>query len=261
MIHSIFFVGRNGLSANGILVAMLVLGQPLVGQTNSQGVLVDVGVARIDITPTEPIRLSGYRVRAEPTIEVAERIWAKALAIGNDDQKPAVILTVELVGITRTITDRLAEKLTEEKGVTRNRLAVCVTHTHSGPFVKGNLPFIFGKPIPPGHQKAIDRYAVELEEKLLQVAREALERRAPSQLSWSKGEVRFAANRRVGYLKRTYGDQRTIPAPVDYDLPALFVHGVNGELKAVLLSYACHCTTLSGGTFNQVHGDWAGGRG
>ncbi|MGC3971296.1 MAG: GDSL-type esterase/lipase family protein [Pirellulales bacterium] len=47
-------------------------------------------------------------------------------------------------------------------------------------------------------------------------------------------------------------------AVVDHQLPVLVVRDAVGEkLRAVLVNYACHCTTL-GGSFNQVHGDWAG---
>ena len=221
--------------------------------------LIPVGLASVDITPSEPIRLSGYRVRSKPTNETAQKLRANAIAFGEKDS-PALLLTVDLVGITRTITDRLAERLEKaETGVTRERLAVCVTHTHSGPFVKGNLPHIFGKPIPTAHQEAIDRYAVELEEKLLEVSLAALRDRSPARLSWSRGKATFAANRRVGYLRKSFKKTGPIPAPTDHDLPVLFVHSPNnGSLRAVLTSYACHCTTLSGGGFNQFHGDWAG---
>ena len=227
-------------------------------QENANSDLIEIGIARVDITPSEPIRLSGYRVRTEPTGEVDGKLWAKALALGSDKQKPAVLITVELVGITRTITDALAERLTEKAGVTRDRLAVCVTHTHSGPFVKGNLPNIFGMPIPAKHQNAIDRYMNELEKKLTRVAIEALRQRKPARLSWSQGNVDFAANRRTGYVARSLKKGTKPPAPVDHDLPALFVHGTDGKLRGILLSYACHCTTLGGNNYNRIHGDWAG---
>ncbi len=238
----------------------VVVGISLSSVSAQEGVddsLIEIGIARIDITPDEPIRLSGYRTRSEPTDKVAGKLWAKAMAIGSDDQKPVILITVELVGITLTITDALAERLTEAAGVTRDRLAVCVTHTHTGPFVKGNLPNIFGKAIPDEHQVAIDRYAVELQEKLLQIAIESLRNRRPSRLSWLQGEVDFAANRRAGYVARTLKKGVKAPAPVDHDLPALFVHDKDGKMRAVLLSYACHCTTLTG-AFNRIHGDWAG---
>ncbi len=213
--------------------------------------LIEVGVAKVDITPTEPIRLSGYRTRREPTAEVDGKLWAKALAFGGDSEKPAVLITVDLVGITLKMTDALAARLEKKAGITRERLAVCVTHTHSGPFVRGNLPHIFGEAIPKEHRGAIDRYADSLMEKLEQVALAALADRKPAILSTATGRVDFAANRRsqnslIGRAK-----------PTDHDLPALFVKGPGGEVRAVLVNYACHCTTL-GGTYNRIHGDWAG---
>lgn len=212
---------------------------------------IEVGVAKVDITPTEPVRLSGYRTRREPAAEVDGKLWAKALAFGGDKEKPAVLITVELVGITLEMTDALAARLEKKAGITRAQLAVCVTHTHSGPFVRGNLPHIFGEGIPKEHWGAIDRYADSLMEKLEQVALAALADRKPASLSTATGRVDFAANRRaqnslIGRAK-----------PTDHDLPVLFVKGPGGEVRAVLVNYACHCTTL-GGTYNRVHGDWAG---
>ena len=42
---------------------------------------IDVGVARIDVTPTEPIRLTGYASRQTNSVGVEQKLWAKALAI------------------------------------------------------------------------------------------------------------------------------------------------------------------------------------
>src|SRR5262249_54232200 len=43
--------------------------------------------------------------------------------------------------------------------------------------------------------------------------------------------------------------------PVDHDLPMLVVKDLNGKVRAIYVSYACHCVTLSN---NKVSGDWAG---
>jgi hypothetical protein len=42
-----------------------------------------VGVAQVDITPDYPIRLSGYLARKTECEGVTQRLWAKALAIGD----------------------------------------------------------------------------------------------------------------------------------------------------------------------------------
>jgi hypothetical protein len=62
-------------------------------------------------------------------------------------------------------------------------------------------------------------------------------------LSWGVGRVGFAANR------------RTPNGPVDRDLPVLVVRGADDKVRAVYVSYACHCVTLS---HNKIGGDWAG---
>src|SRR5205807_5760249 len=89
----------------------------------------------------------------------------------------------------------------------------------------------------------IDRYTAELIDKLEKVARAALADRKPARLSWGIGSVGFAVNR------------RTKGGPVDHDLPVLAVRDLQGKVRAVYVSYACHCVTLSN---NKVSGDWAG---
>ncbi len=71
----------------------------------------------------------------------------------------------------------------------------------------------------------------------------ALEQMAPAKLQWTVGEVGFARNR------------RTPGGPVDHRLPTLFVLSPQGDVRAVYVTYACHCVTLS---HNKISGDWAG---
>src|SRR5262245_21906515 len=64
----------------------------------------NVGVAEIDITPDEPIRLTGYGNRVEPTGEVRQRLWARAMAFG-DGRHTAVLITADLIGVPRSLSD------------------------------------------------------------------------------------------------------------------------------------------------------------
>ncbi len=215
-----------------------------------------VGIATIDITPQEPIRLSGYGNRSVPTADIRQRLHAKALAFSGGRGGPSVLITSDLIGVPRHVSDELARRLASA-GVRREQLAVSATHTHTGPMLAGTLPFIFGAPIPPEHQAASDRYTGQLVDNLERVARDALADRRPARLAWNRGRVTFAANRRV--LKdgkwMTFGVNPD--GPVDHDLPLLAVHALDGRLRALLVSYACHATTLEGKD-NYVHGDWPG---
>ena len=215
-----------------------------------------VGVAAVDITPPEPIRLTGYGNRVEPTAVISQHLWAKALAFGANDQRPSVLITTDLIGIPRHVTDEIARRL-RAASIERAQLAVTATHTHTGPSLAGMLPHIFSSPITPEQQAVIDRYTRGLTDKLEQVALAALADRRSARLTWGRGTARFAANRRVLKDGKWVAFGVNPKGPVDHDLSVLAVRGPDGALRAVLLNYACHATTLEGRD-NFVHGDWPG---
>ena len=112
-----------------------------------------VGVAKIDITPNYPIRLSGYGARREETSEISQRIYAKSLVISHQDDDPFVMILVENVGIPNHLTKEISNRLGRVAGVSEERFVICSTHTHSAPCLSGMLPTLFGQPIPANHQK------------------------------------------------------------------------------------------------------------
>ena len=202
-----------------------------------------IGVGKIDITPDYPIRLSGYGVRETETTKVVQPIWARCLVIIPPNQQPFILLCVENCGIPEHITETVAQRLKVEENIPRDHFTLSVTHTHSAPFVSGALETLFGQSIPTDHQARIDRYTVELTDKLVFVVQSALSKVEIGQLSWGLSSVNFARNRR---------DEG---GPVDHDLPVILASRKNGEPLAIWCSYACHTTTVS---FNTINGDWAG---
>jgi len=246
-------VARHTLCA---LVAGLLACTPLprVSGVQPAGAL-SVGVARIDITPDEPIRLTGYGNRTAPAERVKGRLWAKALAFGEGGQA-AVLISADLIGVPREMTEEIAGRL-RSAGLARQQITVAATHTHTGPSLTGVLPFIFPEPLAPEQRAVVDRYSGTLLDRLEHVARAALDDRRPSTVAWGRGTAGFAANRRVltGGKWTAFGVDPT--GAVDHDLPVMAVRGLDGTLRAVLASYACHATTLEGRD-NFVHGDWPG---
>ena len=203
-----------------------------------------VGAADIDITPEYPVRLSGYGGRRSTHEGVDQPIKAKALAIGGDHEL-AILLTVDNCGVPFSLRLRVLQRLQREIRLPNERFAIASSHTHSAPMLEGVLPNLFSMDIPEQHRAGIKRYTAELTENLVKVALEAVANRRPSRLDWGVGTADFANNR------------RTRGGPVDHALPALRVRDADGELRAVLVNYACHCTTL-GGNYNRICGDWAG---
>jgi putative membrane-bound dehydrogenase-like protein len=220
-----------------------------------------VGVAKIDVTPTEPIRLTGYSSRKTPSEGVAGKLFVNALAVCDASDPSgsgrAVWITVDNCAIPGTLTDTVWRKLKAKYPINRERLAISVTHTHSAPRLRGALPTMFMADLPAAEEAAVDRYTDRLIDAMVEAAASAIASAKPNQLWWGQGKGNFAHNRRSSVKDKQFaGSGRTENGPVDDDLPMLLV-GSPEKPDAVLVSYACHCTTI-GGKFNQVHGDWAG---
>jgi neutral ceramidase len=224
--------------------------------TTQSGALIDVGVAAIDITPTEAIRLTGYGNRVAPADQISQRLWAKALAFGADAERPSVLVTTDLIGLPRAVTEEVGRRLRRAR-IEPAQLALTSTHTHTGPSLAGMLPFILSTPVTPDQQAVIERYTKSLVDKLERVALTALESRHPARLEWTRGTARFAANRRVLKDGKWTAFGINPDGPVDFDLPMLVVRDVDDAPRAIFVSHACHATTLSGND-NFVHGDWPG---
>lgn len=203
-----------------------------------------VGAASVDITPDYPVRLSGYGGRRLPNTGVSQHIFAKALAIGSDDEGPAVLVTVDNCGIPASMREEVLRRLVAKTKLSDERFAICSSHTHCAPMILGILPNLFSMDIPAEHMPAIERYTRELTDYIEKAALEALADRKPAKLAWGVGKVGFAANRRAFRLK-----------PIDHDMPVLRATDAAGKVRAIFTSYACHCTTIG---IDEIHGDWAG---
>ncbi len=216
----------NQLSRRSFLAtpfAAAVLSQPARAQGPWQA-----GVARIDITPKEPIWLAGYGSRNKPSEGVLQNIYAKALALEDETGARAVLVTSDLLGFVREVSDPIAARVLKQYGVPRDRLALNASHTHSGPVISKMLRPAY--PYGPELQAVIDRYTARLIDQVVEVIGNAIHNLAPAVVSFSHGLAGFAVNRRrVGH--------REYPGPVDHDVPVLAVRSAKGALRAAVFGY------------------------
>lgn len=226
------------------------------GATAGLGPVTPVGLASVDITPDYPVRLTGYGNRQTESEGVTQKLRARAMAIGADPDV-AVLVTVDNLGVPGTMTDEVARRLGKRFGLAPERLALLSSHTHTGPALTNVAPSIFEGKLSSEHQEHVDRYTRELTDRLEKVAAQALEDRKPGRLARTKGRAGFAANRRVVKWGKAVAMDFADTAPVDRSLPLMLVTDADGGLRAVFLTYACHCTTLEG-NFNSIAGDWLG---
>jgi neutral ceramidase len=206
------------------------------------------GAAAIDITPDGPVWMAGYARRDKPSEGVAQRIYAKALAIDDNANGRMVIVTLDLIGVPRELRDGVERRVHQQYGLSPGSILLNASHTHSGPAPSGRG---VDDPI---YAKVADSYQRVLEEKIVQVIGQALSRSGPADLYFTHARAGFAMNRRL----RVGDEIRNSPnpdGPVDHDVPVLRVVGSNGDLKAVLFGYACHNTATG---FYTINGDYAG---
>lgn len=204
------------------------------------------GVATIDITPESSLWMAGFARRTLPSQGVAMPLHTKALALKCGAQPTAVLVTVDLLGLTARITDRVAALVQRRHGIRRADLLFNASHTHCGPVVDEQLSVAYD--LSPEQWAAIRAYTVQLEDKLAAVIGSAVSRLRFARLAYAQDEAGFAENRRVKF---------TPLGPVDHSVPVLRVDGAEGAPLAVVFGYACHNTTLQD-TFVRYHGDYAG---
>lgn len=234
-----------------ILALIFVLFAPQSGEGKEN---IRAGAAKINITPAVPIWMAGYSARNKPSEGALAPLYAKALALEDGQGGQAVIVTTDLIGLPREVTDVVAAQAMERYKLERGSVVFNASHTHTGPVVRGNLSVI-------GAQTAEDKevvalYVEELKKKLLAVIGGALADLAPAKLAFDYGETKFAANRRQMTAKGVVIGLNA-EGPVDHRVPVLRVIGQNGKVRAVLFGYSCHNTTLTA-EFYKLSGDYAG---
>ncbi len=204
----------------------------------------DAGAARVDITPEGSVWMSGYASRTKASEGVLTPIHAKALALRDNKGYRVVIVTTDLVGLPRTITDEVSARLEKEHGLRRAQVVFNASHTHTGPVVWPNLTTMYF--ISEQEKSVLHAYARTLTGKLFSVAAAALGDLEPATISFGQGTADFAMNRR-----------QKEKGPVDHSVPVFDIRTAAGKRKAILFGYACHNTTLTGEHY-KISGDYAG---
>lgn len=210
------------------------------------------GVARVVITPDQPLWMAGYAVRDHESEGTLHDLWAKALALEDAMGNRAVLVTTDLLGFPKAMSDRIRDRLSKKFKLSRSQIILNSSHTHAGPVLNDALKDIY--PLTDEHLKKIDRYSNQLEDKIVNVVGKALQSMVPARIYAENGVARFQVNRRNNNAS-TLPEQSDLNGPNDYAVPVLKVVDKSGKLVAVAFGYACHNTTLSN---YQWSGDYAG---
>ena len=242
---------RSSLLANLLALALLI------SSFSVASAQWQAGSAEIKITPDKLIWMSGYGSRNHVAEGKLTDLWAKALVLEDAAGNRGVVITLDLVGIGRLTGQAICQQLEKQYSLSRSQVAICTSHTHTGPALQNNLRPLHYLQVDKEQQQAIDEYTDSMINKVVAVVGMAIKKMVPSELSWGSGYCTVAVNRRTNSEAmvpqlRTAGK---LAGPFDHDVPVLAVRDMQGNLTTVLFGYACHSTVLS---FYQWSGDYPG---
>lgn len=217
-----------------------------------------VGLAQVKITPERPVFLAGYASRNKPFTKVEADLYAKALAIEDNQGQRAVLVTSDLIGFPAAVAEPICQRLRDKAGLKREQILLNSSHTHTGPMLMLRVPQRDSESerLTAGDLQRNIEYTRQLQDKIVEVVQQAAARLEPAKLSWGVGVCPFVMNRReftangviLGVNPRGLADRTA---------PILRIDTPDGRLRAVLFGAAVHGTTL-GGDIYDLCGDYAG---
>lgn len=191
--------------------------------------MLKIGVAEINITPEPGYPLGGYAERymaKNRAIGKLNDIYARALYLGAEDNE-LLIVSAEILAFENDFADALRSKLSAELGIRKDNIILVATHTHSAPDVMLDM-ILFRDLLKKEDIELIARYREFLSEKILEVAKQAVQNSYETELYFGKTRAKnFCAN-------------RVNPNGVKDDEVLV----LTDEKKWVLINLTCHPTVL-----------------
>jgi hypothetical protein len=245
---------------NRIRISLLLLASWIASATLTAAEL-HLGAATVDITPDEPVALSGQRnVRISKKPETPIQASAIALESREGDRvlDSAIMVSCDLVAIRQGVLEQTREKLaTLAPDFPLEKLFLAATHTHTAPvMIEGR----YHLPAEGIMQPAA--FVDFLTTRLAQAAAEAWKNRAPGRVAWGQSHAVLARNRRPYYADGTavmYGktdtpEFRGIEGYEDHSVDVLFFHDNTDRLVATIVNVPCPAQEVGGGT--SIHADF-----
>jgi neutral ceramidase len=214
-----------------------------------------IGLARVKITPPQPVFMAGYAARNKPYERIHDELFAKVLVLEEKDGARSVLVTSDLIGFPAEIATPLREQVAKQAKASVSSVIVNSSHTHTGPTLSLDPTPREGRVLADAERTAA--YTKDICEKIAQAAGEAAGKLQPAKLSWGSGVVHFVMNRREFTIDRGVILGVNPRGLADRSVPVLRIDDPSGKLLAVVCGAASHNTTLGAQDY-EISGDYAG---
>ena len=202
---------------------------------------VRVGIGIADITPPVGGLTAGY-ASAKPTTAVHDRLSARVLLLQSEETS-LVLVACDLCVFNH------ADLHDQVQALGYDRLLFANTHTHAGPKMNQDFP------------SAEKPWAATIGERILDAIKSAQESMFDGYFAASESQVQLGYNRliRRGNFALTYFDnpERIPYRPVDEQVGVIRISDSSGNIRGVLVNYACHPVVL-GPRNRELSADYPG---
>lgn len=186
--------------------------------------------------------MAGYASRTHPAEGKLSDLWIKVLVLQDASGNKAAMISSDLLGFPKQVSDRIRGQLETTLGLTKAQIILNSSHTHSGPVLGDALQDIY--PLDSARQVAINQYTDNLEKEVVKAVLKAARTMEPVRIYAQQGVSRFQVNRRNN-VEANLAEQTELKGPNDYAVPVFKVVDLKKKTKAILFGYACHATVLN----------------
>jgi neutral/alkaline ceramidase-like enzyme len=198
--------------------------------------------------------------RIRPSEQARADLWTRALALEDKAGHRCVLVSTDIHIFTREQHREIVEAVRSRHGLAEPDVMLFATHTHSGPALPRGFDPGISWGLNEAEMRKLPTASDRVRDQTLDAIAQALADLQPAKLSFGRGKAAFGVNRRVPKDDGSY-DFGSNPAGVsDPDVPVLLIESTKGVPRAVVFTYACHCTSIRNGKegFYQYHPDYAG---
>lgn len=208
----------------------------------------NIGYAKVDITPDYSVGISGYSDSETRISEgVEERIYATCIA-ATEDTETILIFTVDSIGMSNNEAEYFRTLITASTGIPGNKIFIGATHSHSCPLKSG-------------------QYKTDLSGWMTEAAVKALEDRSPATVLAATAEcegmnfVRHYEMEDGTYAGSNFGDfsKGIVGHAADSDPQMVLVKFDRGERTSVLMvNWQAHPDSAREIGYYSLAASWVG---
>ena len=241
----------------------------------SQNTVLQAGIAKVDITPTENLYMGGYDAscRTGKSDGIDGKIYIRALVF-DDKISRVVFIEADIVGLPADEYVPLRKLISSQTGIPYENIMLGSVHNHAAPY--------------PDERNKDSNWSKQLNSKFVLAVKNAIADLEPVKIGGGTGRSNIAMNRRhimeditstttfdENNSSQSYGKYKTDKpvlihemagvvrlgnnpnGSIDDEVGILRIDKISGQPKAAFVNYACHGTSL-GGRNNKISPEWNG---